>query len=211
MSSYTLEAEVREQKGKGNARRLRRDGKLPGILYGGSKPEVSLSIDSLSLSKLIEDAGFHTSLLELKIKGASGKNTALVKDIQWDPLTDNAVHIDFHRVSSKDTVHIEVPVVTVGHEKCPGAIKGGFFDSIRHTLEVVCRADLIPDSIEIDCSSMDIGDVVHVEDISLPDGVEIPHDTNFTVLTILAPTVEEAPETDEEELTAAEEEKEATE
>lgn len=192
MSSYILDAEIREKTGKGESRRLRRQGKLPGILYGGNKPEAALCVNSHVLSKLIEDKAFLTSMIELKIKGSRAKNTALVKEVQWDPITDFPVHIDFQRVSSKDTVHIEVPVNTINHEKCPGAIKGGFFDIVRHTLEIVCRADVIPDGINIDCSDLDIGDVVHVEDIPLPEGVEIPHESNFTVLTVLSPTVSEA-------------------
>jgi len=191
MSSYTLEATIREKTGQGESRRLRRQGRLPGVLYGGDKPNIAMSFDRLEVAKLIEDAGFHTSMVDLKIQGTRGKNSALVKEIQWDPVTDLPVHLDFHRVLSSDTVHVEVPVQIVNDEKCPGTVQGGFIDLIRRSLEVVCRADLIPDSVTIDCADMDIGDVVHVEDIPLPEGIEIIHDVNFTVLTVLAPTVSE--------------------
>jgi len=198
MSSYTLEATIREKSGRGDTRRLRRQGRLPGVLYGGDKPSIAMSFDRQEIAKLIEDAGFHTSMIDLKIQGSRGKNSALVKEIQWDPITDVPMHLDFHRVSSSDTVRIEVPVQVANDEKCPGTVQGGFIDVIRRNLEVACRADLIPDGVTIDCANMDIGDVVHVEDIPLPEGVEIVHDVNFTVLTVLAPTVAEAATVEEE-------------
>jgi len=205
MSSYILEATIREKSGRGDTRRMRRQGRLPGVLYGSGKPNIAMSFDRLEVARLVEDAGFHTSMVELKIQGKRGKNSALVKDIQWDPITDLPMHLDFHRVSSSDTVRVEVPVQIINDEKCPASVLGGFIDLIRRTLEVACRADLIPDSIGIDCAKIDIGDVVHVEDIPLPDGVEIIHDVNFTVLTALAPTVAEEPAATEEDISVEEE------
>jgi len=210
MSSYTLEATTREKRGTGESRRLRRQGRLPGILYGGGKPSIAMSFDRHEISMLVEEEGFHTSMVDLKIQGARGKNSALVKDIQWDPITDAPMHLDFHRVSSSDTVRVEVPVHVINDEKCPGSIQGGFIDLIRRNLEVVCRADLIPDRVIVDCAMMDIGDVVHVEDIPLSEGVEIIHDINFTVLTVLAPTVSEEVKVAEEEVAEEEPKEEAS-
>jgi len=210
MSSYTLEATIREKMGKGESRRLRRQGRLPGVLYGGGKPSIAMSFDSHVISRLVEEEGFHTSMIGLKIQGTGGENSALVKDIQWDPITDAPIHLDFHRVSSKDTVRIEVPVHVINDEKCPGSIQGGFIDLIRRNLEVTCRADLIPDRVIVDCASMDIGDVVHVEDIPLSEGIEIIHDSNFTVLTVLAPTVSEEVKVAEEEVAEEEPKAEAS-
>jgi len=193
MSDFVLEAELREETGRGAARRLRRTGKLPAVIYGGGKPELAITLDQLNTGKLLDIEAFHTSMIDIKVKGARGTNTGLVKDIQWHPVRDEAIHIDFHRVSSSDVVQIEVPVNAVNFEKCPGDIKGGLLEVIRHTLEVSCRADSIPDAIEVDCADLDIGDSVHVEDLQLQDGVEVPHDVNFTVLSLAAPRVEEEP------------------
>jgi len=193
MSDFVLEAELREETGRGAARRLRRTGKLPAVIYGGGKPELAITLDKLSTGKLLDIEAFHTSMIDIKVKGARGINTGLVKDIQWHPVRDEAIHIDFHRVSSSDVVQIEVPVNAVNFEKCPGDIKGGLLEIIRHTLEVSCRADSIPDIIEVDCAELDIGDSVHVEDLQLQDGVEVQHDVNFTVLALAAPRVEEEP------------------
>jgi len=193
MSDFVLEAELRETTGRGAARRMRRIGKMPAVIYGGGKPELSITLDTLSTSKLLDKESFHTSIVEINVKGARGVNKGLVKDVQWHPVRDEAIHIDFHRVSSSDIVQIEVPVNAINFEKCPGDIKGGLLEIIRHTLEVSCRADSIPDAIEVDCAALDIGDSVHVEDLQLPDGVEVPHDVNFTVLALAAPRVEEEP------------------
>ncbi len=191
MNDFVLEAELREETGRGAARRLRRTGKLPAVIYGGGKPELAITLDKLSTGRLLDIEAFHTSIIDLRIKGTRGTNTGLVKDIQWHPVRDEAMHIDFHRVSSSDVVQIEIPVNVVNFEKCPGDIKGGLLEVIRHTLEVSCRADSIPDAIEIDCADLDIGDSVHVEGLQLQDGVEAPHDVNFTILTLAAPRVEE--------------------
>ncbi len=206
MSDYVLDAILREKTGKGAARRLRRTGNIPAVLYGGDKPELPIALNTLAVSKLLNDEGFYTSMLELKIKGSRGKHTALLKDVQWHPLRDEAVHLDFQRVSSSDSVHIEVPVHPVNYEKCPAAVAGGVLSLIRHSLEVTCRADSIPDTIEVDCSGLNIGDSVHIEDIPLPEGTEVVHDVNFTVLSFVAPTkaVEAAEEGAEEGEEAAE-------
>jgi len=193
MSDFVLEAELREETGRGATRRLRRAGKTPAIIYGGGKPELAITLDTLSIFKLLDTEAFHTSMINIEVKGARGTNTGLVKEIQWHPVHDKAMHIDFHRVSSADIVHIEVPVNAVNHEKSPGMIQGGLLEVIRHTLEVACRADSIPDGIDVDCAELNIGDSVHVENLQLPDGVEIPHDVNFTVLALAAPRVEEVP------------------
>ncbi len=197
MSDFTIEAELRETTGRGEARRMRRVGKMPAVIYGGDKPELPITLDAMSTAKLLDQEAFYTSIVEIKIKGARGSNKGLVKDVQWHPVREEAMHIDFHRVSAADIVHVEVPINAINFEKCPGDIKGGILETIRHSLEVACRADSIPDSIDIFCAQMDIGDAVHVEDIALPDGVEIPHDINFTVLSVAAPKVEVEPSEDE--------------
>lgn len=205
MTDFVIEAEVREKTGKAETRRLRRAGKLPGIIYGGDKPDLAITLDALAISNVLKDEHFFTSMIEVKVAGKRGKNTVLLKDVQWDPIYDTAKHLDFMRVSSSDTVHVEVPVVAINFEKCPGDVKGGILDIVRHSLEVVCRADAIPEHIEIDCSDLDIGSTVHINDVNLPEGAEVPHEVNFTVLNISAPKGGAAEEASEEEAEATEE------
>ena len=187
MADYVLEAELRERTGGRTGRRLRRQGKVPGIVYGGGKEPTPIALPGTLLAKLLADEHFHATIIELKLPKAKAK--VILKDAQLDPVTDEPVHVDFQRVRASERIHITLPVVAVNHEKCPGIVRGGVLEVVRHELEVVCRADSIPEHIEVDCSELDIGDVVHVEDLALPKGVEVPHEVNFTVLTIAAPTV----------------------
>jgi large subunit ribosomal protein L25 len=191
MSNIIIEAELREGTGRAASRRLRRSGRIPGIIYGGGKPDLPITMDYFTISKQLNDEHFHTSMLEVKVKGSRGKNTVLIKDSQWDPVADTVTHLDFFRVSASDTITVDVPVVALNSEKCPGVTQGGLVSLIRHTLEVTCRADAIPEHIEVDCADLEIGDSVHIEDITLPEGAEVHHDVNFTVLNLAAPTKEE--------------------
>lgn len=187
MTDFIVEAELREETGRAATRRLRRAGMMPGIIYGGDKPDLAITMDYNTVSKQLNEEAFHTSLLEVKVKGSRGKNTVLLKDSQWDPLMDTPTHLDFMRVSAKDTITMDIPVVAINFEKCPGVSEGGMVSIIRHTLEVTCRADAIPEHIEIDCSELEMGATVHIEDVTLPEGSEVHHDVNFTVLNIAAP------------------------
>ncbi|MBL4774735.1 MAG: 50S ribosomal protein L25/general stress protein Ctc [Mariprofundus sp.] len=213
MSNLIVEAELREETGRSATRRLRRAGKMPGIIYGGGKPDISITMDYFTLAKQLNDEQFHTSLLEVQVKGSRGKNTVLLKDAQWDPVTDMATHLDFFRVSATDTVTVDVPVVAINADKCPGVVKGGILDLVRHSLEVTCRADSIPDQVEVYCAQLEIGDTVHIEDVALPEGAEVLHDVNFTVLNIAAPKTgsDEADEAGEGETEAGAEDAASTE
>ncbi|OIO71580.1 MAG: 50S ribosomal protein L25 [Zetaproteobacteria bacterium CG1_02_53_45] len=187
MSDYIVEAELREETGRAATRRLRRAGKLPGIIYGGGKPDIAITMDYNTVSKLLNEEHFHTSMFDVNVKGSRVKNTVLLKATQYDPLMDTATHIDFLRVLASDSITLEIPVVAINADKCPGVAKGGMIDMIRHALEVTCRADSIPEHIEIDCSKLEMGDSVHIEEIALPAGVEVHHEVNFAVLNVSAP------------------------
>jgi len=186
MSDFIVEAELRETSGRSASRRLRRAGKIPGIIYGGDKPDLSIAMEYFSIANLLDQETFHTSMLEVKVKGSRGKNTVMLKDAQWDPIKDTVTHLDFFRVSSSDTVTVDVPVVPTNEDKCPGVAQGGMVDLIRHSLEVTSRADSIPAHIEVDCSKLEIGDSIHINDIVLPAGAVVHHDVNFTVLNVAA-------------------------
>lgn len=187
MTNLVVEAELREGTGRSATRRLRRAGNLPGIIYGGGKPDIAITMSYFTVFKQLNEEQFHTSLLEVKVKGSRTKNTVLLKAVQWDPVMDTPTHLDFFRVSAKDTVTVDIPVVALNADKCPGVVKGGLIDLVRHSLEVTCRADSIPEHVEVDCATLELGDTVHIEDITLPEGTEVQHDVNFTVLNIAAP------------------------
>ncbi|MDX8398170.1 MAG: 50S ribosomal protein L25/general stress protein Ctc [Mariprofundaceae bacterium] len=197
MTDLIVEAELRETTGKGDARRMRRAGFLPAVIYGGDKPDLPITLNTNAIGKLLNDESFHTSMLEVKVKGKRGKNTVLLKDVQWEPIMDTPMHLDFMRVSSKDSVTVDVPVVALNYEKCPGDIAGALLDMVRHSLEITCRADSIPDSIEIDCATFNVGQSVHIEDITLPEGTAVIHDVNFTVLNVAAPKGASTDDTEE--------------
>lgn len=203
MSDFIVEAELRETNGRSATRRLRRTGKIPAIIYGGDKPDLSVAVDYFVISKLLNHEEFHTSMLEVKVKGSRGKNTVMLKATQWDPIKDTVTHLDFIRVSSSDMITLDVPVVAINEDKCPGVAKGGLIDVIRHSLEVTSRADSIPAHIEIDCSGLDIGDSVHIEDVTLPEGAVVHHEVNFTVLNVAAQKTDTADEAEGDDSEAA--------
>jgi len=199
MDNIIIEAELREETGRAATRRLRRAGRVPGIIYGGGKPDLPISMDFFTISKHLNNEHFHTSMLEVKVKGSRGKNTVLIKDSQWEPIIDTVTHLDFFRVSAADTITVDIPIIAINAEKSPGVVKGGQVSLVRHTVEITSRADAIPEHIEIDCANLEIGDSVHIEDITLPEGAIAHHEGNFTILNLAAPTKADAEIADEEE------------
>jgi len=198
-SGFTIEAELREGTGRSLARRLRRSGMFPAIIYGGDRPDLPITLNDIALRKPLANPAFYTSLLKIKIQGKKAVETVLLKDAQWHPVHEGIMHIDFYRVNDSDTVTIEVPVHALNAEKCPGVIQGGRLDMVRHVLEITCRADAIPDAIEVDCSTLELGDTIHINDLTLPEGAEISHDINFTVLNLATPKGATEDETENEE------------
>jgi large subunit ribosomal protein L25 len=187
MSDFlSLNAELREETGRSATRRLRRAGRLPAIIYGGGKSDLPITLDTNEASKALNTEQFHTSILTITVADGKGEEKVLLKDAQWDPVKDTATHLDFFRVKGSDVIDIEVPVVAINFEKAPGVVEGGQIEVIRHVLEVSCRADAIPEHIEVDCAALQMGDTVHVEDLNLPAGVEAPHEVNFTILNLAA-------------------------
>jgi len=186
MTDLTINADLRETTGKGDARRMRRAGLLPAIIYGAGKPDLAITLNANSIGKTLNEEAFYTSMLEVNITG-KGTETVLLKDVQWEPIMDTAMHLDFMRVSSADSVTVEVPVLVLNFDKSPGDIAGGSLDIIRHVLEVTCRADSIPEHVEIDCANLNLGDSIHIEDITLSEGMEIVHEVNFTILNVSVP------------------------
>lgn len=210
MEIMNLKANLRETVGNGPSRALRREGKVPAILYGPNTEPVKLTIDKLDLEPIFKSGAVAQKLLKLDIDGADGTTNVMVKEIQKHPVSHNLLHLDFYRVSMDQKIKVMVPVVTTG--KCVGVEMGGMLQIIRRELEVFCLPDQIPETITVDITDMDIGDSLHVEDLELEGDVEVPAEVNFTILTILSPKAEEEEvEGEEEEEEMAEEGDEAAE
>lgn len=209
MEIMNLKANLRETVGNGPSRALRREGKVPAILYGPNTEPVKLTIDKLDLEPIFKSGAVAQKLLKLDIDGADGTTNVMVKEIQKHPVSHNLLHLDFYRVSMDQKIKVMVPVVTTG--KCVGVEMGGMLQIIRRELEVFCLPDQIPETITVDITDMDIGDSLHVEDLELEGDVEVPAEVNFTILTILSPKAEEEEVEGEEEEEMAEEGAEAEE
>jgi large subunit ribosomal protein L25 len=190
-----LKAEIRNTTGNSPARALRRDGRVPAILYGRKTEPHMLSIDTHDLDVIVKRGGVGHAIINLTIDGITGIKAAMVKEMQTNPLSRHVLHVDFYEVDMQRKLKVNVPVVTTG--KCVGVEAGGMLQIIRHELEVFCLPNAIPNTITIDITELEMGDSVHVNDIATEEGVEIPSDVNFTVLTIASPKTEAAEEGEE--------------
>ena len=210
MEILNLKAALRETVGNGPSRALRREGKIPAILYGPKTDPVKLTIDKLDLEPIFKVGALAQQLLKLDIDGVDGTTNVMVKEIQKHPVSQLLLHLDFYQVSMDQKIKVMVPVVTTG--KSAGVEMGGMLQIIRRELEVFCLPDQIPENIVIDITDLEIGDSFHVEDLQMEGDVEVSADVNFTILTILSPTAEEEEEVEgEEEEEMAEEGAEAAE
>lgn len=191
-----LNATPRVSAGKGAARAVRRTGRVPAVIYGDGKPPVSIALDFNEISRMVSSGGFLTSLLDLSVEGE--KTRVIPRDLQLDVVRDFPLHIDFLRLGKNATITVEVLVNFLNEEECPGIKRGGVLNVVRRTVELSCRADAIPDTIEVDLTGVELGDSIHISAITLPDGVSPTiTDRDFTVATIAAPAG--LPSDDEEE------------
>ncbi len=200
MKLVDFEAEIRKKKGKGAARSLRREGKVPAILYGKDMEPLPLSVPSKELSDLEHKQGITGSLLKLKVDGKT--YTAVIKEVARGPLTDEYLHVDFQKISLTEKISTFVPIVVKGEEVCPGIKLGGVLQHGINEVEIEALPRDIPEHLEVDVSNLEIGDNIRVGDLTPPPGVEIISDENEIVLTILPPTLyeEEVEEVAEEEV-----------
>lgn len=200
----TLNASVRDRVGKGSARAARREGFVPAVIYGDKKDPLPIQIEKRELDKLLKKPGFFSHLVDLKV--GSESHRVLPRDLQQHPVNDFAWHVDFLRVSATSELTVDVPVEFINEDKAPGLKRGGVLNVVRHTVEMNCRADNIPEKLVVDLTGLAIGDSVHISAITLPAGATpVIDDRDFTVATIASPTV--VAEADAEETAAAEEAK----
>jgi large subunit ribosomal protein L25 len=189
----TLTAEVRDRAGKGAARAVRRNGLIPAVIYGNKQDPLMITLEPRQLQKELQKPGFFTHLYDLSING--GAHRVLPRDVQVDPVNDRPLHIDFLRVSADSTIHVQVPVQFINHAASPGLKRGGVLNVVRHEVEMICRADSIPDHLTVDLTGLDIGTSIHISMIPIPEGARPAiSDRDFTVATVAAPTVETTPE-----------------
>lgn len=184
----SLIARARDRAGKGAARAVRREGYIPAVIYGGKETPITISLDTKGLRRQLSRTGFFTTLTDIDLDGTAHR--VLARDVQFHPVTDQPLHVDFLRVSESTRLTVAIPVVFENEEDCPGLRRGGVLNIVRHEVEVGCRADAIPHSLIANLAELEIGDSIHISMIELPDGV-VPAitDRDFTVATIAAPTV----------------------
>ena len=207
-----LKAWTRGRTGTGGARAVRREGRIPGIIYGGNDEPLNIALETKAVSKQIQTGHFQSTVYMIDMDGT--KIRAIPRDVQVDPVRDFPIHVDFLRLAKNASVDVDVPVHFLNEAASPGLKRGGVLNVVRHEITLVCPADRIPDSIEIDLTGMDIGDSIHISSVTLPEGaVPTITDRDFTVATIAGrgadEAAEEASEEEEEgEAEAAEESKE---
>lgn len=187
MQRVTLTAQTREKAGKGVARATRRAGLLPGVIYGDKKAPTLIAMDPRQLTAQLKIPGFFARQFQVEVDGA--KHLTVCQDVQTDPLNDLPIHVDFLRISLDRELHVSVPVHFINEEESPGLRRGGTLNVVRYEIEVICKPDSMPETIEADLSGLDLGDGLHISHITLPEGVRPAiEDRDFTIATIATPS-----------------------
>lgn len=192
MAHLAIAAEVRRESGKGAARSLRRQGKVPGIVYGRGKENLGVQVDALQLQKLLQSAG-SSGLIDLKVDGEA--RVVLVKDVQVDPVMGQPLHVDFHAVSLDQEVLVTVPIHLVGEEARES--DGGIVSLALREVAVYCLPASIPERIDVDVSKLAVGDSVTIGDVQFPEGVRPQIDAKETVVSVMLPAAEPEPQPEE--------------
>lgn len=203
-TSATIHATSREGTGKSAARTSRREGRVPGILYGHGEESVPLSVDARELQRLVHSVSIENTIVDLALDKAKAPVKVLIREIQRHPTREQYLHVDFFHIAMDEKLSVEVPIVLIG---TPVGVKdkGGIVDHQLRELEVYCLPGEIPEKIEVDVSALDIGDSIHVSELSVPEGIDVETDAERSVVAVLAPAalvaeeaVEGAPAPEEE-------------
>lgn len=185
--SAELKALVRDRVGKGAARALRREGLVPAVIYGDNKSPLSITVAYKDAMKRIQQGGFLSQVISVEVDGE--EHRVIPRDYQLEPVRDFLVHVDFLRVSKTSILTVEVPVHFVNEEDSPGLKRGGVLNVVRHTVEVNATEANLPEFLEVDLSSVETGDSIHISAVNLPEGVTPTiTDRDFTIATIAAPS-----------------------
>ncbi|HMG46537.1 MAG TPA: 50S ribosomal protein L25/general stress protein Ctc [Allosphingosinicella sp.] len=184
----TLSAGTRERAGKGASRSLRRQGRVPAVVYGNNEDPLAIHLEEKLLVKALSTGHFMNSVVMIDAGGAPVRT--LPKDVQFHPVSDRPLHVDFLRISEHAKVNVAVPIRFIDEEESKGLKRGGVLNAVRHDLELVCDASEIPEQIEISLAGLDIGDSLHISQVKLPAGTESAiTDRDFTIATIVSPSV----------------------
>ena len=185
-----LKAWARPRSGKGGARSVRREGRIPGILYGGGEDPVQLAVDDKAIRLQLLTGHFQSTIFTLDVEGK--KTRVIPRGVQLDPVRDVPIHVDFMRVGKDALVTVAVPVHFLNEGLSPGIKRGGILNIVRHEIEVRCPVDAIPNHFDVDLTGLEIGDSVHISAMKLPEGVKPTiTERNFTVATIVGRAAEE--------------------
>ena len=186
--STIINGNLRNSTGKGSARAARRAGRIPAIIFGDKKETISIDIEEREYKKIMNQSGIFSRLLDLSVDGKS--NLVLTRDIQFHPVSENPLHVDFLRIGKGSNINVSVPVSFINEELSPGLKTGGVLNTVRFELELMCPADSIPEKIKINLEGLIVGDSIKISSVNLPDGVSSTiTDRDFTIATIAAPTV----------------------
>jgi len=197
-----LKAWARQSAGKGGARQVRRDGRIPGIIYGDKQEPQNIALDIKAISKQLQTGHFQSTIFTLDVDGT--KTRVIPRGVQLDPVRDFPIHVDFMRLGKDALVTVDVPVHFLNEAASPGLKRGGVLNIVRHDIPVRCPADKIPDHFDVDLTGVEIGDSLHISSIALPEGVTPTiTDRDFTVATVVGRAAEEAPAAEAEGAEAA--------
>ena len=191
----TLSAEARDRAGKGASRALRREGRVPAVIYGNNEEPQSIHVEEKLLNKLLGTGHFFNSVVMVEVNGKAVRT--LPKDVAFHPVTDRPLHADFLRVSEHATVNVNVPVRFENEDSAPGLKKGGVLNVVRHDVELIVDAANIPEDVVVDLKGFEVGDSIHISAVTLPKGAKTAiDDRDFTIATIVAPSALKSSEGD---------------
>ena len=191
-----LPAELRERAGKGASRELRRNGRIPAVIYGGKEDATPIHVEEKLLMKQLMTGHFTNSIVMVEIDGKPTRT--IPKDVALHPVSDRPLHVDFLRLSKGAKIEVNIPVVFINEEESPGLRKGGVLNVVRHELELICEVDKIPGEIQIDVTGTEVGDAIHISSIVLPEGsVSAITDRDYTIVTLVAPSALKSSEPDD--------------
>ncbi|MEJ7934994.1 50S ribosomal protein L25/general stress protein Ctc [Sphingobium sp. AN558] len=198
----TLSAEARDRAGKGASRALRREGRVPAVIYGMNEEPQSIHVEEKLLNKLLGTGHFFNSVVMVEVNGQTVRT--LPKDVAFHPVSDRPLHADFLRVSEHASVHVNVPVRFENEDASPGLKKGGVLNIVLHDVELIVDAAEIPDDIIVDLTGYEVGDSIHISAVTLPKGAKAADESDFTFATIVAPSALKSSEGGEAETAEAE-------
>lgn len=191
VQTVRIEAEARERAGKGAARATRRQGLVPAVIYGAKQEATLIALDPRDIMRELQKGGWQSHLYEVAVKGGATERT-LMRDVQFHPVTDRPVHVDFQRIAPGARIRVRVPVHFLNEESCPGIKAGGVLNVVRREVEVLAEPDAVPEAFEIDLADAGIGDSLRWSSVKDQFGTRAAIARDFVVATIAPPTTEEA-------------------